>query len=1032
MTHLSRHSPRAGQSKAPWIILIVLAVAITGAAAFLAIRTWRVRWLMKAPREKASIRFHMREYDEAIRYYELALEQEPNDPELFLGLARCHLARRRLPEAGKWAERAVEAGGSEKAILLVAEVDMTVAGGHDLFRKLALGVKIDIDDEQRSRLNAVLAFSRRALERNAKSIGAHSLVAEVSALLGKHDDALRHGARAVELAPERKDLRLRLAHLAKIAGKIAEALDHCRYAIHRLNADDSGLFLYASRLAAALGRHGESVSLLTRFLERQPGNLTVRVELARAYLATENYKQALAEASKVTRHYERGDMANLAAHRVRGYALVKLGRYDEAVLDLRRVALAASEDGFAQHWLGVAQLRSGDRTLARTSFLKAAQLDPRSLDTHDEIARMLADEGQFDLAIQQYRRGIAALPDVPEARQRLIRFCLEHGLDHEALTALRELFRLRPTERGPARQLAQFHLERGETDLAFELANYALQLDRADVDSAHLVARVLAAQGRYEEAAARFAETARHTRLSLSAYLQWATMHQKLGQNAAVEDVFWRAERALPDSPELRCARAQFHLASGKVAEGLAALQDELKTDPTRLAASVALVDYYLSIPGGAGQALDVAQRGREATRGNTAALALVARALRRKRDWVALDEVLEDIVARDPRNFLTHQRLPVAIQRKQYTRAVAIATEALKQFPRQRQRLELDLAIALLFADRGTDAIAMARGPSDRDRMDGDAGYVLSLIEMADGGKVHESPACRQTALAPVMHQGWADLKRLHDSQPADAIRIGRLLLEAYTYDDAGWHRMAAETVEEIFAIAPDAVIPQVLVPVLWHRAGETQKALQLCTQYANQEGASPYVGLVLADLLLLENDTAAALKQYERAARQLALLDDPRMKLALLSAALGHKAKALDLWKQLFRDRPQSTAVSNNLAWSIADWRDRELTGGEATQARAAIGAAVATAPDDPAVADTAGWLHYRLGEDNKAVEMLSKAARLAPYRAIVYFHLGMAHARLGNPRDATRALTTAIRLAPDEPFVDEARRALAAMRY
>ncbi len=1007
----------------------------------------RRAWLLKPPAKRARIYHLSRQYDKAIPYYERAIARDPKNPKLLLDLARCYLVRGRLAEAGTCAEKAAELAPSAEPFLLLGEIDWTVAGGEALLSKRVADKPVQLTDNQHSKLSTVVDDGRKALAIDPKSVAAHLIFARAAMLLGRTDEALRYSERAVELAPESKPARVLLARLLKIAGKYREALEQCRYATDELKMTSPALLRlrawFCKRLAADLAEregeqaadvrklYDEAIMLLSRVIEQGGENLAVRVHLASCCFFRGDYERALAEASRVTQHYERSDLVNVDAHRVRGYALVKLGRYEEAIVDLRRVASKSRDDAEVHHWLGVALLRAGQSKLALDAFLRAAELEPRAMGTHAEIAKMRVEEGDLNAAVRQYRKGIAAQPADPEARQMLVRFSLEHALDGVAERELREVFRLRPKSVPAARELAVFHLRRGDTERALQLASYALRLGPKNAESVHLVARVLAAQERYAEAAARFNEAARHGSLKLAAYLNWAAMHEKAGQHAAAEDVYWRAGRALPGSAELRCAHARFCLSTGRTQEGLDELKGELGRNKGNLAARVILVEHFLK-QREMDAALKQAKKGREAMPGNIAALSLLARVHRRRGEWAEFVAVLEDVATRAPGALVAYQRVAAAIHQRHFDRAVTLTEKALTRFPEQRRRIQLDRAVALFFAKRAQEGASVARGLVARDEMDADAGYVISLIELADRGKAPLVPACREDALAPVALAGWQDLVELHKHKPADARQAARILLEAFVYDNAGWHRAAAETSERVFAFAPQALLPRTLVPILWERAGERAKAVALCKQYVEGEKVSPYSRLLLADLLVLEGKAEEAMAHYTQAARGLLRLLDPRMKLALLAYATGDRAAARAQWQEAFQDSRENPVAANNLAWGLATQPGGKLTEAEISQGRSATGAALAAAPKDAAVLDTVGWFHYRLGEDKEAAANFTEAIKNAGYRAIAQFHLGMVHARQGKHLQARLAFERALRLEPNGTFADRARQMLAKLGF
>jgi Flp pilus assembly protein TadD len=95
------------------------------------------------------------------------------------------------------------------------------------------------------------------------------------------------------------------------------------------------------------------------------------------------------------------------------------------------------------------------------------------------------------------------------------------------------------------------------------------------------------------------------------------------------------------------------------------------------------------------------------------------------------------------------------------------------------------------------------------------------------------------------------------------------------------------------------------------------------------------------------------------------------------------------------------------------------------------AVIDAALKAAHGNPAVLDTAGWIHCLAGKTQEAIPLLSAAVKAAPSRGLYHFHLGIAYARQRQTAQAETALRQAIELNPDGSFVEEARQTLAGLR-
>ncbi len=99
-----------------------------------------------------------------------------------------------------------------------------------------------------------------------------------------------------------------------------------------------------------------------------------------------------------------------------------------------------------------------------------------------------------------------------------------------------------------------------------------------------------------------------------------------------------------------------------------------------------------------------------------------------------------------------------------------------------------------------------------------------------------------------------------------------------------------------------------------------------------------------------------------------------------------------------------PQFAPALNNLAMLYAERL------GQLDRAAELIKRARAASPDDPVVADTAGWILVRRGFYQSGLQLLQAAAERLPSDAEVRYHLGMAHYYLGNDADARPALRDA----------------------
>ncbi|MFN4148776.1 MAG: tetratricopeptide repeat protein [Rhodocyclaceae bacterium] len=126
----------------------------------------------------------------------------------------------------------------------------------------------------------------------------------------------------------------------------------------------------------------------------------------------------------------------------------------------------------------------------------------------------------------------------------------------------------------------------------------------------------------------------------------------------------------------------------------------------------------------------------------------------------------------------------------------------------------------------------------------------------------------------------------------------------------------------------------------------------------------------------------------------------DEPELlyEAALLAERLGHLDELESRLKRLIEIRPDHAHAYNALGFSLAD-RNIRLA-----EARALIDRALELAPDDPFILDSKGWVLFRQGETQAALEALQRAYTARPDPEIAA-HLGEVLWTLGRKDEARR---------------------------
>jgi tetratricopeptide (TPR) repeat protein len=130
-----------------------------------------------------------------------------------------------------------------------------------------------------------------------------------------------------------------------------------------------------------------------------------------------------------------------------------------------------------------------------------------------------------------------------------------------------------------------------------------------------------------------------------------------------------------------------------------------------------------------------------------------------------------------------------------------------------------------------------------------------------------------------------------------------------------------------------------------------------------------------------------------------------------------------AIVLYDQLRTRFPDDDLVLNNLAYLLA-----EVKGDKASTERALSLSGRLAESRNPAHLDSLGWIHYQLGQYDKAVPLLERAVALAPPSPLLQLHLGQALLKSGDAVRGKELIKRAIDSKANLPRLDEARALLA----
>jgi tetratricopeptide (TPR) repeat protein len=173
-----------------------------------------------------------------------------------------------------------------------------------------------------------------------------------------------------------------------------------------------------------------------------------------------------------------------------------------------------------------------------------------------------------------------------------------------------------------------------------------------------------------------------------------------------------------------------------------------------------------------------------------------------------------------------------------------------------------------------------------------------------------------------------------------------------------------------------------------LYVKNRQLDEALQAFEKAQELSPANPQGYILRANLLNMMGKTDETIAQYDELLQTQPNSIAALMGLATSYESLGRLAEAKEKYERVLELQPDLPAATNNLAWLLASEEKGDL--GEAL--RLAM-QAKQTLPDQPNIADTLGWVHYKRNSYALAITQFKQALEHRPEDPTIRYHLALA---------------------------------------
>jgi tetratricopeptide (TPR) repeat protein len=671
------------------------------------------------------------------------------------------------------------------------------------------------------------------------------------------------------------------------------------------------------------------------------------------------------------------------------------GQYEKAEIEFLNVLRKNPNDPAANERIGTIYFEQGKAGRAFAFLSKAKELQPKNLEVRLKLGSLYLAGRKVKEAQGEAEFVLAQQPNLDEALILLADTAVSSNLLVQVRQQLERF-------RAPAGNKAGFHVALGT--LAWRQRNskeaesefrQALGQDTKSAAALFALGSVLAAQTNLAGAEQAFKAAAELSPIRSSRRLAYAEFKLKTGGREEGKQILEALNKQAPDYVPAGNFLAQLAFDEKKYDECSAWLKKVLAHDAGNFEAIVLGSRIHI-VQGEPAKALMELERLKTMYPNVPQVHYQLGLAHLLNKDLDKAIESLNQALVLDP-NAVDALYLLSQIQVAKGDSASAISklTAYLKQRPED---------------ERGQ--LLLARAYSGQGRLDDSLAIYRSLIKLP--GR-HSEPALLAGLI--LRQQNKLSEARLLFEKAAD-VPADSLSLSNQVYLQAVNQIVELDIVEKKFDAAtqrvqsllgkfPRSPEPEFLLARVYAGKGDQahEEAALLKTIELDPTFRNAY--LSLARLYVSSKRQQQALAKLEEG-----LTRNPKDIMALLLIATIHAqsanyAKAGEAYERLLAVNPQYGPALNNYAYLCSEQLGQLEKAFQLSQkARAAF-------PQDPATADTLGWIQYRRGNYSAALPLIQEAAEKLPADPEVQYHLGMAHYMLGEAESARTTLQRSLQL-------------------
>lgn len=730
--------------------------------------------------------------------------------------------------------------------------------------------------------------------------------------------------------------------------------------------------------------------------------------------------------------------AQKAKHLERAASFLEKGQLHEALIEYMNVTKADPGNADAYYQMALIHLKLGGIANLQKAFAELSrtlELNKDNRDARLKIGELYLVGNEPAKAREQADLILASAPQDRDALAIRGRSLINERRYQEGIVDLKKLLALDPTDPGAYIELSRAYFFANDLASAEDILRQGLTANPSSLDLMLAMGDLHLSIGKPDQAESMFKRVIGIAPDNEPARLRLANLYQLTNKPTDAEAVLQQWAAAYPQDERPHLHLGDFFTSLGMQDKALAGYRQALQVNAASTIARDKLIALLLDL-GKTDEAEPqiksiLAKNARDLSgRFFNARLSLV-------RGKVEEAVTLFQTLANEETQFApAHYFLGIAyLRNRQITQARGALTQAVKLNPAMP---EARTALAELFLNEGSFDLALehAQAAVQLNPRNIQAAFIagnayLRKGDFAKSKQVYEAigKALPKEALVPYS-LGLVARAEKNDSKAIayfeEALSLKPSAIEPIVQIAAikvaqGKPVEGRERLLRQMAAAPQSAQHENLLGELWLATRDMNQAERSFKKAIDLDNSLLAAYMNLGQLYYQTEKMDQAAAEYQAVVDKEPQAIQAHMMLGIIHEQKREYEKAKARYEKILALNQKFAPAANNLAWLLVE------QGGNLDVALNYAQTAREQQPNDPAIADTIGWLYYKKNAYVLAISLLKEAAEKLPTNPIVQFHLGMAQYKNGDRDGAKKSLQTALKLDRNFPGAQEAQQIL-----